>query len=121
MESMKELRDKISKLPSEALGLSTNYLEGLECMKSETLLCHYYPTCLQPWLTLGTTKHSDPSASTILLQDNTGGLQNLPSKSMGQCFSSPQSTTRLHWQPSTGVHTFLFHILINPHQFSRRC
>lgn len=60
---------------SEALGQKRDYLESIECMKSETVVCHYYPSCPQPELTFGTTKHSDPSSLTILLQDTIGGLQ----------------------------------------------
>lgn len=77
MKNMVKLRGVLSELLSEALGLSKDYLESIECMKTEALVCHYYPICPEPELTVGTPKHSDPSCLTILLQDNIGGLQAL--------------------------------------------
>lgn len=38
-------------------------------------LCHYYPPCPQPELTIGTPKYSDNDFFTVLLQDHIGGLQ----------------------------------------------
>ncbi|OIW01689.1 hypothetical protein TanjilG_01196 [Lupinus angustifolius] len=70
-----KLREILSELLSEALGLKREYLGSIECMKSETMVCHYYPACPEPNLTFGSTKHSDPSSLTILLQDTIGGLQ----------------------------------------------
>ncbi|XP_027366943.1 1-aminocyclopropane-1-carboxylate oxidase homolog 12-like [Abrus precatorius] len=75
MEHIHKLREILSQLLSEALGLKRDYLTNIECMKSETVGCHYYPSCPEPNLTLGATKHSDPSSLTILLQDTIGGLQ----------------------------------------------
>ncbi|XP_049387894.1 1-aminocyclopropane-1-carboxylate oxidase homolog isoform X8 [Solanum stenotomum] len=70
-----KLEDTLLGLLSEALGLKRNHLKATECDKGQTLVCHYYPACLQPELTLCTPKHTDPVFVTILLQDQSGGLQ----------------------------------------------
>ncbi|KAL7251492.1 hypothetical protein ACSBR1_013346 [Camellia fascicularis] len=62
-------------LLSDALGLSPNHLKDIGCAEGLTVLCHYYPACPQPELTVGTTKHSDYDFLTVLLQDHIGGLQ----------------------------------------------
>ncbi|KAL0459423.1 UNVERIFIED_CONTAM: 1-aminocyclopropane-1-carboxylate oxidase7 [Sesamum latifolium] len=72
---MIELRGIMAELLSEALGLPSDYLSSIECMKSEAVACLYYPKCPEPEKTLGTPKHSDTTFLTLLMQDSTGGLQ----------------------------------------------
>ncbi|CAA0823975.1 1-aminocyclopropane-1-carboxylate oxidase homolog 11 [Striga hermonthica] len=75
MKHMIELRDVLSELLSEALGLSSDFLSRMECMKSEYLSCLYYPASPQPDRTCGTVNHFDPTILTVLVQDNCSGLQ----------------------------------------------
>ncbi|KAH9602332.1 hypothetical protein KSS87_010914 [Heliosperma pusillum] len=65
----------LMELLSEALGLNPWHLNDIGCSEGLGILCHYYPACPQPELTLGTSKHSDDGFLTVLLQDQIGGLQ----------------------------------------------
>lgn len=59
---MMKLRDTLSDLLSEALGLSRDFLRNMQFLK-------------EPEKTFGTEKHADPTILTVLVQDHTGGLQ----------------------------------------------
>ncbi|KAK4798302.1 hypothetical protein SAY86_030628 [Trapa natans] len=60
---------------SESLGLESDRLKEMGCAKGLVTVCHYYPPCPQPELTMGTSKHTDNDFITVLLQDQIGGLQ----------------------------------------------
>ena len=60
---------------SEALGLQADHLGSIGCAKGCSIVCHYYPACPQPELTLGVRKHADPGLLTVLLQNEISGLQ----------------------------------------------
>ncbi|XP_057798075.1 1-aminocyclopropane-1-carboxylate oxidase homolog 1-like [Salvia miltiorrhiza] len=70
-----QLREVMAELLSEALGLRSDYLSSMECMKSEALACLYYPKCPEPHKTFGNKSHSDTTFLTLLMQDTIGGLQ----------------------------------------------
>ncbi|XP_021675615.2 1-aminocyclopropane-1-carboxylate oxidase homolog 11 isoform X2 [Hevea brasiliensis] len=70
-----KLGDHLFELLSEALGLKADHLKTLGCGEGYTLVCHYYPACPEPQLTLGASKHSDPGTLTILLQSQICSLQ----------------------------------------------
>ncbi|CAI0430141.1 unnamed protein product [Linum tenue] len=72
---MVKLGDLLFQLLSEALGLGTNRLKEMGCADGMATLCHYYPACPQPELTMGIHHHADLGFITILLQDAVGGLQ----------------------------------------------
>lgn len=60
---------------SEALGLSSDYLNRILGKHSQGMTVNYYPPCPNPDLTLGLTGHSDASAVTVLMQGDVNGLQ----------------------------------------------
>lgn len=70
-----KLSDLLLELLSMGLGLKPHHLKDMECNKGWTVVNLYYPACPAPELTLGTSKHSDSTFFTILLQDHIGGLQ----------------------------------------------
>jgi isopenicillin N synthase-like dioxygenase len=65
----------ILELLSEALGLDSSYIKEMMCPESLFIQGHYSPPSPQPELTMGTTKHTDSSFITIVLQNHLGGLQ----------------------------------------------
>ncbi|WCJ24011.1 2-oxoglutarate (2OG) and Fe(II)-dependent oxygenase superfamily protein [Euphorbia peplus] len=75
IDEVGKIGDTLLELLSEALGLKPEYLKSIECNKGRTLVCHYYPACPEPELAMGVTKHTDNTFLTVLVQDDTGGLQ----------------------------------------------
>nr|XP_043628534.1 1-aminocyclopropane-1-carboxylate oxidase homolog 1-like [Erigeron canadensis] len=74
---MMKLGSCVFELTSEALGLDRDHLSNMGLTEGVAVLGHYYPSCPQPELAIGTSTHSDSGFITILLQDHIGGLQAL--------------------------------------------
>jgi isopenicillin N synthase-like dioxygenase len=74
-EQVMNLGEFLFTLLSEALGLNPNHLNDMDCSKGLIMLCHYYPPCPEPDLTLGTSQHADNTFLTVLLPDQIEGLQ----------------------------------------------
>ncbi|XP_043721330.1 1-aminocyclopropane-1-carboxylate oxidase homolog 11-like isoform X2 [Telopea speciosissima] len=74
-DQVKRLGIILFELLSEGLGLKPNRLREMGCEEGHALLCHYYPACPEPELTMGTSEHADGDFLSILLQDHIGGLQ----------------------------------------------
>ncbi|KAL6890580.1 hypothetical protein ACP4OV_008835 [Aristida adscensionis] len=74
-DAVRKLSVWVFELLAESLGLTSNHLIEIGCGESLKVACNYYPPCPEPHLTLGNTRHTDPTFLTILLQDTVGGLQ----------------------------------------------
>ncbi|XWS77148.1 hypothetical protein CRYUN_Cryun01aG0236800 [Craigia yunnanensis] len=74
-EVMSKLSLGIMELLGISLGLDQAYFRDFFEGNDSILRLNHYPPCQKPDLTLGTGPHSDPTALTILHQDQVGGLQ----------------------------------------------
>uniref|UniRef100_A0A0E0AUY8 Fe2OG dioxygenase domain-containing protein n=1 Tax=Oryza glumipatula TaxID=40148 RepID=A0A0E0AUY8_9ORYZ len=74
--TVRRLGERLFELLSEALGLPVAYLgRDAGCMDGLSVAANNYPPYPEPEATMGTTRHSEPSFLTVLLQDTSGGLQ----------------------------------------------
>jgi isopenicillin N synthase-like dioxygenase len=67
---------ELLKLITRSLGLPENhFIQYFEPHNTGRIRLNYYPPCPIPSLALGVSRHRDYAALTVLLQDETGGLQ----------------------------------------------
>ncbi|KAE8699527.1 RING/U-box superfamily protein [Hibiscus syriacus] len=69
-----KLSCRILEFICQGLGLSSDYLSN-ELSQDPKIMINHYPPCPEPSLTLGLSKHRDPTIITILLQGQVHGLQ----------------------------------------------
>ncbi|KAK1552403.1 hypothetical protein Q3G72_016175 [Acer saccharum] len=74
-EKVRKLGELLMEVLCEGLGIDKGKLKELQCTEGRTMVGNYYPYCPQPHLTTGIVSHTDAGVLTILLQDQTGGLQ----------------------------------------------
>ncbi|KAJ3694850.1 hypothetical protein LUZ60_000227 [Juncus effusus] len=74
-EHVTQVGQTLLALMSEGLGVAPNRLSDLTIGQGKLMVCHYYPPCPEPDLTMGLVTHTDPGALTVLVQDSVGGLQ----------------------------------------------
>ncbi|KAJ0097825.1 hypothetical protein Patl1_27988 [Pistacia atlantica] len=74
-EAMKKLSNVIFELLAISLGIDQLHYRKFFEDGYSIMRCNYYPPCNNSSLTMGTGPHSDPTALTILHQDQVGGLE----------------------------------------------
>ncbi|MBA0617305.1 hypothetical protein Godav_026764 [Gossypium davidsonii] len=74
-EAMNKLSMEVMELLGLSLVLGRAYLRDFFQGNDSILRLNHYPPCPKPDLALGTGPHADPTALTILDQDQVGGLQ----------------------------------------------
>ncbi|KAK5783445.1 hypothetical protein PVK06_037953 [Gossypium arboreum] len=97
-EAMNKLSMKVMELLGLSLVLGRPYLRDFFQGIDSILRLNHYPPCPKPDLALGSGPHADPTALTILDQDQVGGLQVFADHQWHSLNSHPRSIRRQHWR-----------------------
>eukprot|EP01018_Ginkgo_biloba_P018909 Gb_19227 [translate_table: standard] len=74
-QAMERLSLGLMELLALSLGVERMHFRRFFEANNSIMRLNYYPPCQQPYLTLGTGPHCDPTSLTILHQDEVGGLE----------------------------------------------
>ncbi|CAM6119630.1 unnamed protein product [Calypogeia fissa] len=74
-EAVEKLGFQLLGLLSQSLGLPAEHFLTYFTNHTASIRLNYYPPCPIPNLALGVSRHRDPGALTVLVQDEIGGLQ----------------------------------------------